>query len=77
VACDPERGPAGLALTGDETRAEWTCKTVNAGTFERVVTSANEGLNQAEIAVELGINKSNVSRHLRRAKAEGRIKGLP
>jgi len=66
-----------LALTGDETRAEWTCKTADAGTFDRVVALAIEGLSQAEIAVELGINKSNVSRHYRRAKAEGRIKGLP
>lgn len=64
-----------LALIGDETRAEWTCKTVDAGTFDRVVALANEGLNQAEIVAELGINKSNVSRHFRRAKAEGRIKG--
>lgn len=62
-----------LALTGDEKQAEWTCKTVDAGTFDRVVTLANEGLSQAEIVVELGINKSNVSRHYRRAKAEGRI----
>lgn len=66
-----------LALTGDETRAEWLCKTVDAGTFDRVVALANEGLGQAEIVAELGINKSNVSRHFRRAKAEGRIKGLP
>lgn len=65
-----------LALTGDETRAEWSYKTVDAGTFDRVVALANEGLTQTEIVVELGINKSNVSRHLRRAKAEGRIKGL-
>lgn len=66
-----------LALTGDEARAEWSCKTVDAGTFDRVVALANEGLTQTEIVVELGINKSNVSRHLSRAKAEGRIKGLP
>lgn len=66
-----------LALTCDETGAEWSWKTVDAGTFDRVVALANEGLTQAEIIVELGIHKSNISRHYRRAKAEGRIKGLP
>lgn len=64
-----------LALIGDETRAEWTCKTVDTGTFDRVVALANEGLSQAEIVAELDINKSNVSRHFRRAKAEGLIRG--
>ena len=38
-----------------------------------MVTLANEGLSQKEIAEELAINKSNVSRHFRRATDAGLI----
>ena len=60
-----------LELGGDETRAVWKCSTVEASTFDRVVMLANEGLSQAEIATELDLNKSSVSRHLRNAKGLG------
>ena len=36
-----------------------------------VAALANEGLTQAEIATELDLNKSSVSRHLRNAKGLG------
>ena len=42
-------------------------------TFDRVVTLANDGLSQKDIALELGVNKSNVSRHIRRATGAGLI----
>lgn len=60
-----------LELGGDETRAVWQCRTVEASTFDRVVALANEGLTQSEIANELELNKSSVSRHLRNAKGLG------
>ncbi len=63
-----------LQLAGDETRAVWQCRTVEASTFDRVVALANEGLSQAEIATELDLNKSNVSRHIRKAKDLGLVK---
>jgi len=63
-----------LELGGDATRAVWHCRTVEASTFDRVVALANEGLSQSEIATELDINKSNVSRHIRRAKDLGLVK---
>lgn len=63
-----------LELGGDESRAVWKCNTVEASTFDRVVTLANEGLSQAEIATELDLNKSNVSRHFRKAKEAGLLK---
>ena len=66
-----------LALSGDEKGSMWTWKTAEAGTYERVVSLSNAGLNQTDIAAELGINKSNVSRHQKRAKAEGRLKESP
>lgn len=51
----------------------WTTRSVDAGTYDRVVQLLNEGLKQQEIASELGINKSNVSRHVKRAKADGLV----
>lgn len=55
-------------------RATWRCRTVEASTFERVVDLANEGLRPNDIALELDINKSSVSRHLRTAREKGLIK---
>ncbi len=60
-----------LALVGDEDRAEWTYRTVEVSTYERVVALAKEGLTQGEIANELEINKSTASRHLRKARELG------
>lgn len=57
----------------DSDVAKWTFSSVEESTFDRVVTLANEGLSQKEIADELDINKSNVSRHLRRARDAGLI----
>lgn len=51
----------------------WTYTSVEDSTYDRVVTLANEGLSQKEIADELGINKSNVSRHFRKATEAGLI----
>jgi putative DNA primase/helicase len=62
-----------LELGGTEVRAEWKFSTLEASTFDRVVALANEGLTQSEIATELDLNKSNVSRHMRRAIAEGLV----
>lgn len=55
-------------LGGDDDRAVWKWSTAEASTFDRVVALAKEGLSQAEIATELDLNKSNVSRHMRKAK---------
>jgi putative DNA primase/helicase len=54
-------------------RAVWTWRSVDDSTFDRVVALAAEGLRPGDIAAELGINKSNVSRHLKRARADGLI----
>ena len=47
--------------------SSWAWRAVADNTFDRVVDLANEGLSQTEIATELGINKSNVSRAWRKA----------
>lgn len=62
-----------IVLGGTEEKAEWTWRTVELSTFDRVVALTNEGLKPFDIASELQINKSSVSRHLKRAKQEGLI----
>jgi DNA-binding transcriptional ArsR family regulator len=53
----------------------WTWRSVEDSTFDRVVGLASERLKPAEIAAELGLHKSNVSRHLKRARSLGILKG--
>jgi len=51
----------------------WVYKDVAQTSFERVVNLASEGLSQSEIAKELQINKSNISRHWKKAIEQGLI----
>ena len=44
-------------------------------TFDKCVELYREGMRGSEIADMLEINKSNVSRHLKKAKREGLIDG--
>ena len=60
----------------DQGRMTWLFRTVEDSNYERVVKLTNEGLSQKEIATELDINKSTVSRHTKRAKAAGSICSL-
>lgn len=53
----------------------WSILKLADSTYERVVVLANEGLSQVDIAVELDINKSNVSRHMKKAREVGDLKG--
>jgi AAA domain/Bacterial regulatory protein, arsR family len=62
-----------LRLGGTEERASWAWQTVEGSTYERVVALAKEGLKPGEIAAELEINKSTVSRHMRKARELGDI----
>jgi len=49
---------------------------LEGSTYLRVVDLANEGLSQADIARELGVNRSTVNRHYRKALKEGKITKL-
>jgi len=61
-------------LTRSEDNGQaWVFKDVVETTYERVVSLANEGLSQVEIANELEVNRSTVSRHIRKATVEGRL----
>jgi hypothetical protein len=60
-------------LGGDDNRAVWTWRTVESSTYDRVVALTKEGLKPSEICAELEINKSTVSRHLRKARELGDV----
>lgn len=62
-----------LQLGGDETRAVWTWRTVESSTYDRVVSMSKDGLSPGEICTELDVNKSTVSRHLRKARELGDV----
>jgi len=62
-----------LELAGDDQRAVWKWRTVESSTYDRVVALTREGLKPAEICTELEINKSTVSRHLRKARELGDV----
>lgn len=74
---DAESLELALKVDEDTKRATWVWKTATEGTFSRVVALANDGLKQHEIAEELGINKSNVSRAMKKARELGLISKQP
>lgn len=55
----------------------WAIRSLEDSTFERVVQLTLDGLSQKEIVAELGVDKSRVSRHLKRARQEGRVHEQP
>jgi len=66
----------GLELTLDANLdgvASWRWQTLEGSTYKRVVDLAKDGLTQADIARELDINRSTVSRHHRKAVTSGDI----
>lgn len=60
--------------TGPDGATGWVAKPLEDLIYERVIDLYSEGLKQTEIAEEVGRHKSNVSRMLRRARDEGRIR---
>jgi hypothetical protein len=69
-----DAAPIEARLSSDEHgRQSWTIRSLDDSTHDRVVDLARDGLSQADIAAELGIHKSNVSRHLARARARGEL----
>ena len=58
-------------ITDEHGIEQWVTKTIERSNYERVIILHNDGLSNNEIAEDLGIHKSNVSRSLKRAKEEG------
>lgn len=66
--------PLEASMTIDERgRQEWCYRSLEASTFDRCCDLANEGMKNHEIAMELSLNKSTVSRHVKRGKEQGHI----
>lgn len=66
----------GLEITLNEDNdgaAQWSYTTLEGSTYQRVIDLANEGLIQSDIARELEVNRSTVSRHYRKANEAGMI----
>ena len=60
-------------LTEVEGRQVWTWRAADDSTFNRVIELTRLDMKQAEIAHELGVNRSTVCRHLKRAREEGML----
>jgi len=72
-----EAAPLEVSLITDMDGSQlWVYSSLQESTLTRVVTLANDGLSQTEIATELKVNRSTVCRHFNRAKTDGLIKGL-
>ena len=70
-----EAEPMLCALDEDEHgKAVWTWRKLELATFDKVVSLANEGLTPVDIAEQLDINKSTVSRHLKKARSQGLLR---
>jgi putative DNA primase/helicase len=53
---------------------EWKTSAMPGSTYDQVVTMYNQGIQQKEIAKKMNLDKSGVSRYIKTANQEGRIK---
>lgn len=65
--------PIEARLDSSGIRERWIVSSLEQSTYDKVVELANAGLKQHDIASELEVNKSTVSRHIRKATANGDI----
>ena len=64
--------PIDLSLSTDELgRLQWTSKSLQQSTYERVLEYLREGLSQSQIATLMEITKQAVHKHVKRAKEVG------
>ena len=69
-----EVAPIDCRLIQDQQgKLTWKHSTIEESTRQKVVSMFNEGVTQADISRELDINKSVVSRHVKKAREEGKI----
>jgi len=57
----------------DPTTGIWSVREIEDVRSDRIVELTRDGLSGADIAREIGVNKSTVSRQLKRLQAEGRL----
>jgi putative DNA primase/helicase len=51
----------------------WVRRSLDESNYERIVRLLNDGLPQKDISIELGLSKSTVNYHAKRAREEGRL----
>jgi hypothetical protein len=68
-----DTAPFEATLGEDNGKQVWEMRSIEETTIDRVIELKKLGLTQNEIANELGIDKSNVSRALKKAEEAGRI----
>lgn len=69
--------PIEAQLGSEGLKEHWAVSSVEQSNYQKVIELANLGMAQRDIAMELGIDKSTVSRHLRKAGEQvGVIKKL-
>lgn len=61
-------------FSDEKGKACWITKSIEESTYDKVVTMLNDGMSQNDIAIELDVNKSTVSRHANKAKEAGLYK---
>jgi hypothetical protein len=71
--CGEQAASLEAQLTTIDGRRCWTWRTLEDGTYERVIVLLNDGISQADIAQELEVNPSAVSRYARKARNGGRL----
>ena len=68
---DKAAEPMTCKLVTSNGHSQWEVSALEESTYQKVVRLKKENLSPKDIAEELDINKSTVSRHLKRAKEEG------
>lgn len=69
-----EAEPFEATLTSDSESYAWEIRSLEKKTLDLVVELLKEGISQADIARELELNKSTVSRHAKKARELGLVK---
>lgn len=65
--------PFEAALTSNESKLIWSCRDIENRNDEDIINMYNEGMTQTDIAKELNVHKSTISRAIKKAKVEGKI----
>lgn len=66
--------PLDVSLANTPAGQTWTWRKLEISTYQKVVDLSNDGLSPSDIAKELEVNRSTVSRHLKSAKGKGAVK---
>ena len=65
--------PFEVSLNTKDEKLEWSFKEVDDRDFEVAIDLHSDGMSMTDIAKEIGVNKSTVSRWIVKARNEGRI----